>query len=222
MTVSDNYEVLFKEEYQDIVVALGKEAPFRFPGWDKRMFNGFICERLVEKHYGVKFIDLTFEQDRDYNYPDMLPCGIYCGVKKLSWSKTIFCNAHDLKTPQLIVDLERPTVTGDYTARFYLLTPTDMAQLDVLRTDGCRKELGINFNRLRVAPYTKDELDLVCADWNFDEYRPKDPHVAKILGTEPGFKACQFTAEDIGLIKPVKPRPEEPKETYPFPSWDKP
>ena len=218
--MSDNYEVLFKEEYQDVVVALGKEAPSRFPGWDKRMFNGFICERLVEKHYGVKFVDLTFEQDRDYNYPDMLPCGIYCGVKKLSWSKTIFCNAHDLKTPQLIVDLERPTVSGDYTARFYLLTPTDMAQLDVLRTDGCRKELGINFNRLRVAPYTKDELDIVCADWNFDEYRPKDPHVDKILGTEPGFKSCPFTAEDIGRIKPVKPK--EPEETYPFPSWDKP
>ena len=26
MTVSDNYEVLFKEEYQDVVVALGKEC----------------------------------------------------------------------------------------------------------------------------------------------------------------------------------------------------
>ena len=218
--MSDNYEVLFKEEYQDIVVALEKEAPFRFKGWDKRMFNGFICKRLVEKHYGVNFIDLTFDHGKNYKYPDMLPCGIYCGVKKISWSKTIFCNDDDLNTPQLIVDLERPTVTGDYTARFYLLTPADMAKMNVIRVDGCRKELEINFNMLRVAPYTKDELDDVCIDWMFEDYHPKEHHVTKILGNEPGFNDCPFTAEDIGMIKPVKPK--EPEETYPFPSWDNP
>lgn len=216
--MSDNYESIFKEEYQDIVEALKKEAPFRSPVWEKRMFNGFICERLVELHYGVKFIDLTFEHGKNYKYPDMLPCGIYCGVKKISWSGTIFCNDDDLNTPQLVVHLQRPTTTGDYAARIYLLTPADMAQLNVLRVDGGRKELEIKFNRLKSAPYTKDELDDVCIDWMFEDYPPKDTHVAKTLGHKPGFNDCPFTAEDIGIIKPVKPK--EPEETYPFPSWD--
>ena len=214
--MSDNYEMLFKEEYQDIVEALDKEAPFRSQVWEKRMFNGFICERLVEKHYGVKFIELTFEHGRNYKHPDMLPCGIYCGVKKISWSNTIFCNDNDLNTPQLVLYLQRPTTTGDYAARFYLLTPADMAQLEVLRVDGGRKELEIKFNRLKSAPYTRDELDYVCTDWMFFD-DPKDHHVSKILGHEPGFNDCPFTAEDIGMIKPVKPK--EPEETYPFPSW---
>ena len=163
----------------------------------------------------MKFIELTFEHGRNYKHPDMLPCGIYCGVKKISWSDTIFCNDNDLNTPQLVLYLQRPTTTGDYAARFYLLTPADMAQMNVLRVDGCRKELEINFNSLREAPYTRDELDYVCTDWMFFD-DPKDHHVSKNLG--PGFNDCPFTAEDIGMIKPVKPK--EPEETYPFPSWD--
>ena len=47
----------------------------------KRWVTGWCGERVVEKHLGLKFMDLTIGESYDYNQPDLLRAGYSVGVK---------------------------------------------------------------------------------------------------------------------------------------------